>query len=321
MARKAWFVLGGAAVAGALLVVFSTVALLATVPGHGMLRRFAVRALQRAVRGRVTIGSLGGNLWRSAELRDVTIETREGQSVIRAERVSAKFALTDLVRSRFRFVSVEVVRPVVVLEQSLDGTWNVERLFGQPGAHAGPGGRRPYVELVGARVIGGTIIVREHKSKDVVISREVDGLNVDFARLRLSHPDSTAIEARFASLAARVRNPDVTLTRGDGVAALERDSLRFAFAHVGMPASAASASGTVRWDGGRTRLEVAVTARSFAFSDVRALVPIPLPEDGGGSISLRLRLLGDGASEFDVGEAQVRTGRSSFSGRGKLTFG
>ncbi len=321
MARKVLLVLGGSAVAGLLLITLSAVALLATAPGHGTLRRLAVRALQRAVRGRVSIGSVGGSLWRSVELRDVTIETREGQPVIRAERVSARFALSDMVRSRFRFASVEVVRPVVVLDQSPDGTWNVERVFGQPGPHGGPAGRRPFVELLGARVVGGTIVVREHKSKDSVVAREVDGLNADLVRLRLSHPDSTAIEARFASLAARVRNPDVAVTRADGFAALDGDSLHFAFAHVEMPASAASASGTVRWDGGRTRIEASVTARSFAFRDVRGLVPIPLPEDGGGSVSLRLKLMGNGASEFDVGEAQVRTGRSAFSGRVKLTLG
>jgi hypothetical protein len=77
----------------------------------------------------------------------------------------------------------------------------------------------------------------------------------------------------------------------------------------------------VRGDGGRTRIDAAVTARSFAFRDVRALVPIPLPETGGGSVSLRLKIMGNGAAEFDVAESQVRTGRSAFSGRGKLTLG
>lgn len=321
MARKLRVTSGGATFAGVLLAGLSAALVLASGPGDGVLRRLAVRALQRAVHGRVTVGSVGGNLLRSAELRDVTIETNDGTPVIRAERVSAKFKLTDLVRSRFRFVSVEVVRPVVVLEQGLDGTWNVQRLFGSTGTAAGTGGRRPFIELVGARVRGGTIIVREHKSKDVVVARGVESLNVDLVRLRLSHPDSTAIEARFATLAGRVTNPDIAVTHADGACALDGDSLRFAFAHVTMPASAASASGTVRWDGGRTRIDAAVTARSFAFRDVRALVPIPLPETGGGSATLRLKLMGDGAGEFDFAAAEVRSGRSAFTGRGKLTLG
>ncbi|MFI5280192.1 MAG: hypothetical protein ACHQU1_06840, partial [Gemmatimonadales bacterium] len=296
-------------------------ALLATTPGHDLLRRFAVRALQRAVQGRVAIGSVGGGLWHAVELRDVSIETREGQPVIRAQRVNARFALTDLLRSRFLFSNVEVVRPVVVLEQDSSGIWNVDRVFGSSAPHTGPAGRRPLLELTGARVADGTLIVREHKSRDSVIAREVDGLNADFVRLILSRPDSTAIVATLRHLAARVRNPDLVVTRAEGEAVLDGASLRFAFTHLGLPATEASASGSVRWKGGRTRIEATATATRFAFADVRAIVPVPLPASGGGSVSLRLKLPGDGPSEVDVTEAVVHTGRSAFTGRGTLTLG
>jgi translocation and assembly module TamB len=319
-ARKVFLVLGGSMVAAALLVTAATAALLFTAPGHAVLRRLAVSALQRVVHGRVTIGSVGGSLWRGVDVDSVTIQTPEGQPVIRVERVSARFALTDLLRSRFRFTDVEVLRPVVVLEQGVDGKWNVERVFGFA-PRAGPPGPRPLVELVGARIVDGTLIVRQHKPRDSVIAREMDGLNADLSRLLLSRPDSTAIVAGVRSLATRVRNPDLVVTRAEGEVVLDGDSLRFAFTHVALPATEASASGAVRWSGGRTRLEAAVTASRFAFGDVRSFVPVPLPGDGGGSISLRLKLPGDGANEFDVTEAVIHTGRSAFTGRGALTLG
>ncbi len=302
----------------ALLVAAATVALLATGPGHALLRRLAVSRLQRVVHGRVAIGSVGGSLWRGVEVGGVTIQTSEGQPVIRVERVIARFALTDLLRSRFRFTDVEVLRPLVVLEQGVDGKWNVERVFGSSAPRADPTGPRPLVELMGARVVDGTLIVRQHRSKDSLIVRRVDGLNADLSRLLLSRPDSTAIVAGIRSLAARVRNPDLVVTRAEGEAALDGDSLRFAFAHLALPGTEASASGAVHWGGKGTRLEAAVAASRFAFGDVRSFVPVPLPAEGGGSISLRLRLPGDGASEFDVAEAVIHTGRSAFTGRGAL---
>ena len=123
------------------------------------------------------------------------------------------------------------------------------------------------------------------------------------------------------NLTARVTNPDLALTRAEGDAVLDGDSLRFAFPHLGLSATAASVSGAVRWSGGRTRLEASVNASRFAFRDVRSLVPLRLPADGGGSISLRLLVPGDGATEVDVAEAVIHTGRSAFTGRGRLTLG
>lgn len=314
-----FLVIGGAVAAAALLVAVATFLLLATAPGHALVRRLAVRALQGVVVGRVTIGSVGGSLWRGAELRDVSLETLEGQSVLRAQAVSATFALTDLLRSRFRFSNVLVVRPVVVLEQGVDGRWNIERLFPPRAPGAGPS-RRPFVELLRARVVEGTIVMHERKSKDSVIARAAYGLNADLARLRLSHPDSAAVEASFTSFAAHVRNPDVTVTNVVGFAALEGDSLRLALSQVALPSTTASASGRVRWGGRQTALDASVNAHTFAFDDVRALVPLRLPGSGGGSIDLGLRLGADGSREFDVASASIRTGRSAVSGHVMLTL-
>src|SRR5262249_11115162 len=158
-----------------------------------------------------------------------------------------------------------------------------------------------------------TVILREHKPEDRVVEREVHGLNMELARLRLSHPDSTALEATFRSLAARVTNPNLDVTRADGVAALDGDSLRFAFRHVSLPHTDAAAQGRVRWGRNRPWLEASVSARSFAFEDVHALIPIPLPHTGGGRVSVRLRLGPEKRNEFDIAQSDITTGRSHFT--------
>ena len=93
--------------AGLLLVVVALVAaVLATAPGHRALRNWAVSALAKQIDGTVSIGSVGGTLWRAATVRDITLATRDGRPVISADRVRVSFALTDLVRGRFRATGV-----------------------------------------------------------------------------------------------------------------------------------------------------------------------------------------------------------------------
>ena len=74
--------------------------LLASAPGHALVLRYAVRTLSAVVDGRVTVGSLGGPLWREADLRDVTLATPDGRPVIRAARVRVRYGLLDIVRGR-----------------------------------------------------------------------------------------------------------------------------------------------------------------------------------------------------------------------------
>ena len=312
----------GIAVVCSALVALTVLVLLSTGPGHRLVGRWVVRALNGAIDGHVTIGDVGGQLWHSADVRDVTFTSLDGRPVIRAERVQVRYSLLDLVRKRFRFAHVQVDHPVVNMVQGTDGRWNIERLFRADVPHTGPKTRRPLVELNDAVVTDGTLTLHESRAGDSVIERSVRGLNADLAHLRLSHPDSTGLQAVFRNLAAQVRNPDLIVTKADGAASLDGDSLRFAFDHVNLPATAATASGRVKWGGSNTDLDAAVNARRFAFADVRGFVPaqLKLPEDGGGSLAMHLRLHADGSNEVILRDVRLRSGRSVVAGRLNLTI-
>jgi translocation and assembly module TamB len=320
MRRRIVLIGGGALLAMVLAGVAFGAALVATAPGRDALRRYAVGVLEGQVDGRVTIGAIGGSLWRAVEARDVLLATRDGRPAIRVGRLRVGFALSDLVRKRFVFRSVELVRPTLVLEQGADGHWNVERLFKLLGPKRGTAGRRPLVDLWGVRLRDGTVILRQRGGNGRVRERTVLGLELDLARLRASHPDSAAIVAKVDRLAGRLSDPAFVITRANGVVAIEGDSARLDLDHFDLPGTRAALAGRVRWGGARTAVDLSVNARRFSFADLAAAAPV-LPRSGGGWVTLRVRLLESGAAEYDAREFAIATGRSIATGRGRVTTG
>ncbi len=306
----------GASLAGVALVV----AVLTTAPGHDALRRWALERLGGMVEGTLSIGEVRGSLWRAADLRDIVLAAPDGASVIRAERLRVTFALTDLIRARFRFGDVTLVRPVIVLEQDRDGHWNVQRLFRLLEPDTMPPGRRPLVELRQVTVVEGTVVIRQHPRGRPVIERTVTGLDLTLRRLRAAHPDSSALLATIERLKASVRNPDLELLGGSGEISLTGDTLRFDLERVTLPGSRFAASGSARLGGEHPVYQVALNAPRLAFADVRALSP-SLPDAGSARIAVRAQGLPDGATDIDVRELDLRSGRSAARGAVHLAIG
>jgi translocation and assembly module TamB len=322
--RRALLIGGGAAAALALGGAGLVALLLASAPGHALVLRYAVRTLSAVVDGRVTVGSLGGPLWREADLRDVTLATPDGRPVIRAARVRVRYGLLDIVRGRYVLRDVVLVRPTVVLDQAPDGTWNYERLFKLKRHEPSAPGPRPRVEMVNARVSDGTLVLKPRAGADGSrTERRFLGIELDLRRLRVSHPESTAIVAEVRRVAARSTDPAVRIVTADGDVTVEGDSARFDFAHFELPGTLASTAGRVRWGGaGGSRLsyDVALNARRLSFADV-AWLDARIPRTGGGRVVLRANALPSGAAEFDVRELEVTSGRSAVAGTLRVSVG
>jgi translocation and assembly module TamB len=312
---------GGIAVGLGLVAVAALAAVLVTAPGHNALRRFLIDQMGKAIDGTVEVGSVSGALWRAADLEHVTLRSRDGKPVIQVERARVTYALTDLVRGRFRFSGVTLVRPVVILEQQVDRHWNIEHLFktkDQPNKAHGP---RPLVDLRDVVLSDGTVIIRERPpGQRGFHQRTVTGVNATFGRLRPSHPDSTAIEGRFRRLSARLDEPAIDIRDARGFASLDGDSVHFVLDRIALPNSEAVMSGLIRWDRGRTAVTADIDASRFTFADARGVVPA-LPKDGGGRASLLVTLPGDNTGLVDIRDADVRIGRSYVAGKGTVIVG
>ncbi|MDP3774299.1 MAG: translocation/assembly module TamB domain-containing protein [Gemmatimonadales bacterium] len=319
--RRALLIGGGAAAALALVGAGLVALLLASAPGHAFVRDHAVRALEGSIDGRVTVGSLSGSLWRLVDLSDVTLATPDGRPVIRAARVRVRYGLLELLRRRYVLHRVELIRPTIVLEQAPDGTWNYRRLFRLDRPRRGPAGRRPLVELVDARVMDGTVVLEpKADAHGVRAERQILGVQLDLRRLRVSHPDSTAIVASVSRLALRSTEPRVQVVKADGDVTVDGDSARFDFDHFELASTRGSAAGRVRWGGGRVSYDIALHARRLSFADV-AWLDARMPRTGGGRVVLRAHALPGGAAEFDVRELEVTSGRSAVSGTLRVYVG
>ena len=190
MARRVLLLTGAAVLGLVVLGVAAAVAVLASAPGHAVARRLVVAALERAVDGRVRIGSLGGQLWRELDARDVELATPDGRPVIRVARLTVDYRLADLVRRRFAASRVAVDAPAVTLEEGADGHLNIEHLFRLLGPRSGPPGRRPLVDLRNVTLVRGSFVLRERADGGALRVRQFTGIKMDLARLRASHPDT-----------------------------------------------------------------------------------------------------------------------------------
>ena len=316
--RRLPMVLGGGVAAVVLAGVATAAVVVATAPGRDRLRRMAVDALTGAVSGRVTIEALRGTLWNSAELERVELSDSAGRPVIRAERVRVRYALVDILRGRYRLRGIDLVRPVIILEQDVTGHWTIQRLFRLDVPRPPRRGPAPLVVLTDVRVIDGTVILRQ-RSGDTLVERSATGVGLTFRRLRASHPDSTGIAATLTSLTAHLVNPALELAGGDGALVVDGDSLQVVLDHVRLPHSEMALNGRVRWGHG-TSLDIAFNADRLSFADLAGAVP-RLPRQGGGRLAGRFQRLAGGALEADLRSLALSSGASSARGAVRVTVG
>lgn len=318
--RRVVVIATGALAALALVAVLTFMVLLATAPGHNALRRYGLAALNEAIAGSATVGRVGGSLWRGAEVEAVDLRDTAGTSVIRVASVRVGYGLRDLLRKRLIFRDIELVRPVVLLEQARDGSWNVQQLFRLQDTTESAPRERMLVDLRGVRISDGTLIVRRRFSRDSLRTSRFYGINTHLRRLRVSHPDSSALEAVIAAFAARWADPAVAITDMAGTAALDGDSVRFDLGTLNIGAGTRLATrGRVRW-GDRTAGEINVDAPQVVFSDLRGLVP-ELPAEGSGSVRGQVVLLPGGGVAINVERTRLVSGRSRLGGAGRLAIG
>lgn len=312
----------GVLAAGAAAVVVFGAGLLAVLIlsglGGRLARDLALRELGRAVDGTVRVGAVGGSLWRTVELRDVEFADPAGRVVLAASRVRASFSLFDLARGRFLLREVWLSRPVVHLEQDSAGRWNIERLFRAGGPDTAAARRRPLVDLRDARVTDGALVVRPRGRGARAV--RLAGVELDLRRLRVSHPDSTAVIAELRNISVRLVDPALHVTRGWGHVVVDRDSIHIGLESLELPGSALAVHGLIHAGGARPAYEVSVNAERLRFEDLAGLSPA-LPATGGGSLQLRARRRADGTSDWMIRGADVWSHNNRVRGSLELSLG
>ncbi len=278
--------------------------------GPGLLTRLALGRLRKAVDGTVRIGSVRLTSWNGVEARDLAFADPAGRPVLSVASVRVTVSPLGLLRGRYVFRDVLVVRPVVTLDQDSAGRWNLERLFRAVPSDTVTRGRRPLVDLKDARVTHGTLGIQPYGRPRPL---RVEGLDLDLRRLRVSDPDSTALIAEVRNVALRLAEPPVRVRRGYGHVVVDGDSVAARFDALELPGSALNVRASLRTRGGRTAYDLIADAGRLRFEDVAWITP-ELPRTGSGRLWLRGTRDLEGRGTWEVRDADVRSGDSRLRG-------
>lgn len=325
--------------------------------GRERLRHLLVSRLNGEIHGRISIGSLGGNLPGEVVLHDVVLSDSAGSPILGIERVMARIHVLELFSKRIDISEMTFEQPVLVLRHARGGGWNVARVFARPdqgGARNGGNGSGfgHWVRIRNARVIGGDVTVRVPWTADsglapaqrdsarvaalagetrARVERTRNGLeqvmtfhriDADLPRVLLAHPDSARIVvdvAKARMVAEPFRPPAADVRDLGGVLAITSDSLHFAGWRVVFPETRMAVD--LRYAPGTGGLHASLRAEPLVLDDLRWLHPA-LPPEGRGAVALEASRERNG-SDLDIRATRIalHSGATEVTGTLGITLG
>ena len=356
MTRRRFVVLAsGATLIGLLaLVMLALVLATQTDVGRERLRRLAESAVNRAIKGRLHLGKLGGSIVGgfvtidSVDLRDL-----DDSLFVATGPVEVGYSLADLADRRILLTSLRVTRPVVRIVEDSTGTFNFRHIF-PPGPPGPPGlpTTRNWGDYIAARTVHvdslalflATRWVPDDSlrgaARDSAVAYALSRTDQEFRRrgrgfLHVQRWTNGVIDLRSARIDDReptgrlfdVRHLDIdesdppfAFRNATGVIGMAGDSLWMRIAHFELPGSRGTMTGTVQWGNDLpTRFNLDIAADTVSLADVAWVYPT-LPHGGGGRMHLRIRNERDPRIlDYILTDMDVRTTESWL--RGKMTFG
>lgn len=298
--------------------------------GREWIRRFAEAQLERAVQGRVHLGTLSGSFLTDLQVDSLRIADRNDSVFVASGPVRVTFDPRDLADGRIILRTVAVTRPSVSVRREIGGAWTHQKLFPRSTV------RR---QLRRRSAFGAVFLIEQATVRDGEVAlllpwapdsapRAVrtrawrwSALQLDVPRARLAYPDSVGMHFQIARLDVDESDPPFAFRDVAGDLRLLRDTLLVDLARFALPGSGGRATGRVTWSRGqRARYSVRVEGDSVALKDVAWINPA-IPTEGGGRMRLDIRNTeGDPrAIEYQITQMDVRSHRSRLSGR--MTWG
>ena len=354
--REAVKILQITAVFLAALIAFAFVATLVLSSsdwGRERVRRFALSQLGGIVHGKVTIGRISGNLLTGATIDAFAIADSAGEPFVAAERVSARYSVLELLTRKIDLRSVNLVKPLIVIDRKPGGKWNYQRIFPPSDTTKSRQVRSkgfPWIVFHDLTLVDGQLIVRTPWKPDTTLSRaaqdssirealsggkrvmvvpvssggfqkviELRELTARAPLLRLTQPGFHERLAQIATLkmvALPFRPPAAIVSDLRGNIRFDNDSAWWQDIAVRMTASSLRGDGRYVFNTGDMTL--AARARPGALADFRFVFP-RFPSDGGGPLDFALEWRGT-TQDYVVRNADVRTQGAHIRGGFAITF-
>ncbi|HEX9109762.1 MAG TPA: hypothetical protein VF832_21110, partial [Longimicrobiales bacterium] len=269
--------------------------------------RYAVTSIGRGIHGRLTVGRIESRtLTGGVALHDIAITDSLGRPFVHADSARAAYSWRSLLGGQIVLSSLEVYRPVVVIEQIPgDSLWNYQRIFYD--TSTAPGAPRR-VQFKDVTIHGGDATVAfsfEQKTPiqpsdtaRMIMRRAGRGLQRVFLFKDIEaglpdvlweSPDEPGRLIQIGRLASRafiwttpmeVRNAAGSVALHDSVVAFDARELR-------LPDTQGSLVGRVVVHDTSNDYDIRIAGNRLAFADLHWLYP-KLPRQGGGTGNIRI---------------------------------
>ncbi len=300
-----WLVV--ALVALAAVAVVAILVLTRTPWGVERVGRYAVTSIGRGIHGRLRVGRIESRrLLGGLTLRDIAITDSAGNPFVHVDSARLGYHWRSLLGGQIVLSSLELFRPVVVIEQVPGDTlWNYEKIFYD--TTTVPGAPR-LVQFHDVTIHDGDATVAfpfEQKppilpsdTARMIIRRAGRGLQrvLYFREVEAGLPDvlweSPAEPGRLIKIArvstrGYVWSTPFDLRQAAGMVALHDSVVAFDAREVRLPATHGKLVGRVVVHDSANDYDVQIAGERLAFADLHWLYP-KLPKDGGGSGNMRI---------------------------------
>ena len=325
--------------------------LLHTDTGQAGLRRSIQQQVSSSMKGKLYIGPMSGNFFTGVTIDSLELRDDEDSLFVATGRIKLEYDVRDIVDRRLHFRRMDVERPVVVLRQHEDWSWNFKRMFssGKPSIPRGPGGGfGDFIVIDSAHVRNAhfRVTIPWHADDSLRGVRRDSALRVNLARkdheirrtregyaqtyrwtnayaavphIRIADPDSAGRLFVIDTVHAVETVPAFRWRNVAGVVRLLGDSAWIKAPHWDLPGSTGRAEGKVVWGSDLpVRYAVRVYGDSVSLKDVAWVYPT-LPTTGGGRMILDIRNERNlRRLDYALSELDVRTTGSRL--RGAITF-
>ena len=314
--------------------------------GNERVRRFIVSRANQRINGQLAIGSLRGNLFSGATLRDVRLTDSLRQPLLEARRIQVRYAFLSAVRGRVDIRSLALDTATILLDKRPGARWNFQSLMKPSGTAKDTSVHRTPPELADVTIRHGRFLYRRPWSPDSALpaaerQRAITAALAPTARKRTERvaggyqrvldyhdidaslptitigqhgaPTTVRIDS-LAMLAEPYRPPAIDVRSLRGVLYASGDSLWWRGARMTLPSSHVTGDGTIGFH--KTGFRLDLTGTPVALADLRWLDP-KLPVQGGGRLRYTMRVHGD-TSDFAVTNADVRYRDATIAGNASV---
>jgi translocation and assembly module TamB len=321
--------------------------------GRDWVRELLMTRLKGSVHGRMYVGKISGSMLTGVVVDSLEIRDEEDSLFLATGRISVTYDPRDLWDRRILLNTVEVEHPVVHVRKYEEGGWNYKRIFRRGERRrtprTGPGfGDYIIADSVALHDLTFVLTMPWHPAdslrgarRDSAVAFNLARTNAEIRRAgrhltrtwrwtggeaRISHariaqPDSVGKLFVVSDLAVRESDPPFLFSNVRATVRNLGDSVWVDAGHFDLPGSTGRASGKIVWGSGLpVRYDINVVGDSVSLRDVAWVYPT-LPQEGGGSMRLRIRNDPRNLSVIDYAltRMDVRTTRSRLLGA--MTYG